>query len=456
VWSSSPPPIVALVADYAESLGLDPPLRGHNIVLGSGLLISTPTSRLIETRRTTPCSSSCQGELLEHLGQAARAGMIASLLLAGCRPGRPIAPPVPLTTVPFDSYGGAIHVPAVINGDSVWLILDTGLSRTGLDHDWASTSLMPIVETESTGVVTSLRLGGLEIPNHPVVLYRLGALSAASGRPERGLLGNDVLHRFTVEIDYQLQRLRLYDASHYDYRGRGAPVLFTPDADVPLLSATVKVPGRRPVAARLLLDTGASGLCIIFSAPFGEDQGLALLRPAIVAPIGTGLAGDLHGVIVRLQEVRLGRIRIASPTSAVGTEQKGFLGRTDIDGVVGNSVFEGSRLIVDYARHRAIVERSVRGEGSGRCDFDMSGLRLVARGTGLREFVVDYVIPHSPAADAGIVVGDELLSIDGRPVSALTLSDVRKAFSVEDAERLLTLRRDTATLRVVLKLRRLL
>src|SRR5574338_497640 len=255
---------------------------------------------------------------MKQLAPAAPAGMVASLLLAGFRPTR-IAPPAPLASVPIDSYGGALYVPALINGASVWLILDTGLSHTGLDRDWASTSLTPIAETESTGVVTSLRLGEVEIPNHHVVLYRLGALSAASGRPERGLLGNDVLHRFTVEIDYPLQRLRLYDPSQYAYSGRGASVQFTPDADVPLLRATVKVPGRQRVDARLLLDTGASGLCIIFAAPFGEDQGLSLLHPAIAAPIGTGLAGDLHGIIVRLQEVRFGRIRIAAPTSAVGT-----------------------------------------------------------------------------------------------------------------------------------------
>jgi hypothetical protein len=53
-------------------------------------------------------------------------------------------------------------------------------------------------------------------------------------------------------------------------------------------------------------------------------------------------------------------------------------------------------------------------------------------------------------------VGDELLSLDGRAAGALTLSDVRKAFSDEDAVRVLLLRREADTLRVVLKLRRLL
>jgi len=48
-------------------------------------------------------------------------------------------------------------------------------------------------------------------------------------------------------------------------------VRFTPDADLPLLRAHVKVRGRRAIPARLLLDTGASGLCLILTTPFADS-----------------------------------------------------------------------------------------------------------------------------------------------------------------------------------------
>ena len=385
---------------------------------------------------------------------AARAVALAWCVSTACLHGAPVAPPVPLATVPFDAYGGAIYVPGVIDGDSAWLMLDTGLSRTGLDRDWAATAGVATADTTSTAVVKSLRLGDLELQNYRVALYRLGGLSEASGRPQRGLVGHDVLQRFVVEIDYPLRRVRLFDAAHYYYTGDGAAVRFTPDADLPLLRASVKIPGRRSIAARLLLDTGASGLCLILTAPFGEQHGLSRVTPAIDAPIGTGLVGELHGTIVRLQELRLGGLKVAFPTTGVCGEHKGFLGRTDIDGVIGNSVFEESRLIVDYARHRAIVERSAR--AGPTCDYDMSGLRLVARGPALKELVVDYVIPHSPAAEAGIVAGDELLLIDRQAVGDLDLSDIRRTLRVAGAVRQLVLRREGDTLRVAIKLRRLL
>lgn len=396
---------------------------------------------------------------------AVRPVALAAGLSLGCWHGPMLTPEPPVAGVPFDAYGGAIYVPGVINGDSVWLMLDTGLSRTGVDREWARTvgvgraaapggSAAQVAETVSSAVVDMLRLGELALPHYRVALYSLRGLSEASGRLQRGLVGHDVLQRFTVEVDYQQRRVRFFDPARYRYAGAGSTVRFTADADLPLLSAYVKVRGRRPIPARLLLDTGASGLCVILTTPFVEQHGLNRLSPAIAAPIGTGLVGELHGTIVRLEELRLGGVSVPSPTTGLGGEHKGFLARTDIDGVVGNAVFEGSRLIVDYAGRRAIIEP--RGAAGSPCDFDMSGLRLIAQGAGLNQILVDYVIPRSPGADAGIAIGDELLVMDGRRIADVDLSDVRKALRTKGAVRQLVLRRDADTIRVALKLRRLL
>ncbi len=356
--------------------------------------------------------------------------------------------------IPLDPYGGAIYVPGAVNGDTAWLMFDTGLSRSGIDLEWAHASGVA-AETAHTAVLDTLRLGELQLHHYRAMLYGLSGLSEASGRVQRGLVGHDVLQRFTVEIDYPARRIRLLDPAWYRYAGSGAIVPFTADADLPLLSAKVKAPGRHAIPARLLLDTGASGLCLILTAPFVEQYELDRVRPAIDAPIGTGLAGELHGTIVRLQELQLGRVRVRSPTTGLGGEIKGFLGRTDIDGVIGNAVFEGSRLILDYARRRIIVEPGTS-IGSAPCDYDMSGMRLAARGPGLRHVMVDYVVPRSPSADAGIRAGDELLLIDGRGAGDEDLSAVRRILRVDGAVRQLLLRRADDTIRVALRLRRLL
>src|SRR5438034_7581032 len=194
--------------------------------------------------------------------------------------------------------------------------LDTGLSRTGLDLDWArNVGIVPGPEpgeqhapAASTAVVDTIRLGELTLVHYRVALYPLTGLSEASGRLQVGLVGHDVLQHYAVEIDYRQRRVRLFDPLAYRYAGTGATVPFSPDADLPLLRAQLEVRGRRPIPARLLLDTGASGLCLILTTPFAEQHGLGRVAPAIEAPIGTGLVGDLHGTIVRLQQLRLGGV----------------------------------------------------------------------------------------------------------------------------------------------------
>ena len=53
-------------------------------------------------------------------------------------------------------------------------------------------------------------------------------------------------------------------------------------------------------------------------------------------------------------------------------------------------------------------------------DFGMTGVRIVKTGTFPSAATV---LPHSPAADAGIAPGDTILAIDGASVADLSLED---------------------------------
>src|SRR2546427_10887962 len=114
---------------------------------------------------------SAQAQLALRTAAPSRSAALAAYLSLACWH-RPTPTPVsPVAVVPFDAYGGAIYVPAVINGDSTWLMLDTGLSRTGLDLDWArNVGIVPGPEpgepaapAASTAVVATIRLGDLAL-----------------------------------------------------------------------------------------------------------------------------------------------------------------------------------------------------------------------------------------------------------------------------------------------------
>ena len=144
---------------------------------------------------------------------------------------------------------------------------------------------------------------------------------------------------------------------------------------------------------------------------------------------------------------------VDSVPTGLGRERRSFLASKRIDGVAGSTLFHGGRLILDYARHRAIVDP---GAGVGRdCKYEQSGLILTARGADYRNFTVDYVVPHSPAADAGIQARDQILAIDGRPTVELMLPEIRRALAVDGAARQLRLLRGADTVSVTVNLRRL-
>ena len=136
-----------------------------------------------------------------------RSAALAAWLSLACGHRPTSAPLVPVVAVPFDAYGGAIYVPAVINGDSVWLMLDTGLSRTGLDRDWARNAGIvpgpepgePDAPAASTAVVDRIRLGELALVHYRVALYPLTGLSEASGRLQVGLVGRSEERRVGKE-----------------------------------------------------------------------------------------------------------------------------------------------------------------------------------------------------------------------------------------------------------------
>src|SRR2546426_5274400 len=146
---------------------------------------------------------SAQAQLALRTAAPSRSAALAAYLSLACWH-RPTPTPVsPVAVVPFDAYGGAIYVPAVINGDSAWLMLDTGLSRTGLDLDWArNVGIVPGPEpgepaapAASTAVVATIRLGDLALVHYRVALYPLTGLSEA--RSEERRVGKECRSRWS-------------------------------------------------------------------------------------------------------------------------------------------------------------------------------------------------------------------------------------------------------------------
>ncbi|HET7462754.1 MAG TPA: aspartyl protease family protein [Longimicrobium sp.] len=368
-----------------------------------------------------------------------------------------------IAEIPFVLSGDHVMLQAAVNGHAGWLALDTGSSTSSLDAEWADTAAhVRVVATGtqvngsatvrgSIGEADSIRIGGVELGRTRVALIPLGAVERARGSHLHGTIGYDFLRRYVVEIDYAAQRLRLYDPERWSYHGTGVAVPVSTQLRIPVVQATITPAGGQPIPARLVLDLGSANFAVRLVAPFVAAHGLASLD-GIDAPIGTGVGGMVVGRVARLQSAALGSLRIEAPTAGLALRPEGFFGTTVVDGTLGAPVFRRTTMFVDYPHDRVIFEA---GPGFGDpFEADMSGMSLVGGADG--RVTVSYVVAGSPAAQAGIATGDELVAVDGAPARPAEFDALRASFrATPGAVRRLVVRRGGETREVSITLRRL-
>ena len=64
----------------------------------------------------------------------------------------------------------------------------------------------------------------------------------------------------------------------------------------------------------------------------------------------------------------------------------------------------------------------------------MSGMEIRAEGKDLRSYIVSHIQEKSPAADAGLIEGDQLLFIDDHSATNLNVSEIYKLMQRGDGK----------------------
>jgi len=157
-------------------------------------------------------------------------------------------------------------------------------------------------------------------------------------------------------------------------------------------------------------------------------------------------------VVGRVDALQLGRWRIDRPVTVFARAGSGAFASAESQGNIGAAILEKFKLILDYARMRIILEPNAR--LAEPVEYNRSGLSLVSSGPDYRTIQVRAVAAHSPAAEAGVRVGDRLVEIDGYHAGDRTLSQIRTLLA--EAQRcVLTIQRGNTRLKRTLVLRRM-
>lgn len=278
-------------------------------------------------------------------------------------------------------------------------------------------------------------------------IFPLTSLASAEGIPQSGVIGYEVLKRFTVVVDYENSRLTLTDPAAFAYKGKGTVVPFQFNGHVPQVEGEIDgIPGKFDI------DTG-SRASITLLGPFAEAHKLKDRYAAKVEAVtGWGVGGAARSLVARAGTLRLGSVQVASPVTELSLQKKGAFTDPYVAGNVGAGVLKRFNIVFDYANQKLIFEPNAL--ASKPDVFDRSGMWLNQGESG---FEVIDVVPGGPAAQAALHNGDRILAVDGRKSSELDLPGIRSRFKNEPAgtQVRLTARSGDATRDVVLTLKEL-
>jgi hypothetical protein len=295
----------------------------------------------------------------------------------------------------------------------------------------------------------TLSVSGVTVGNQPMAILPLDFPCEA--QDVAGIIGYDFINSFVVEIDYDAKTMTLSNPSTYQYQGRGDIIPLTITGNTPRVRAKVGLPGGPSLEGLFEIDTGSDGTLTI-NSPFVKKHALLESFKTKFDSTHRGLGGEAKSVDVRLRDFQLGRYVVPSPLVALSQDTEGSLSSEINDGPLGNEILRRFRIVIDYSRRRMMLEPN--SHLSEPFEAGMSGIDFDTEEC--RPFKVTKVLEDSPAAEAGIKAGDEIVALDGRPFKEIPSFEMEKLLSKNGAEYSLTLSRAGKALVVRIKLRRLL
>ena len=371
-----------------------------------------------------------------------------------------------VATIPFELNNRHIHLSGKVNSQPVSFVLDTGDQVAIVDLDLAKRMNLKLEgevrvggagASTSTGALvkdTTFTLDGLPGFSQPVKMaLPLGnVLSPRAGRPFEGIIGQEFIQQFVVEIDYQARVLKLHDKNKFTYSGPGESIPIKLVHGHPIVEAEVTPVGSAPLKGSFVFDIGASLTLALYSPFVAQHQLPGAQLKTIKSLGGAGAGGETTGKLGRVAELKIGSFTIKEPITLFSEDKAGAFASSSLAGNIGARVANKFRIFLDYERKRIIFEPN--STFAAPYDHSTPGFAMIAEGSDFRTFRVRAVLENSPASEAGLQKDDVIVSVNDEPASKFTLSNLNEMFE-RPAPYKLTIKRGEQTLKVTLTPRRL-
>ncbi|WP_033960956.1 aspartyl protease family protein [Psychroserpens jangbogonensis] len=372
----------------------------------------------------------------------------------------------------FELIGNLIILPVEVNGVELSFVLDTGVSKPIL-FNLANIDSLQINKVESillrglgggapVEAIKSkhnfLSIGNAININQDIYLVFDSSINftARLGRPVHGIIGYDLFKDFIVEINYASKYIVLHKPNSYTYKSCKKCETFDLSfyKNKPYVFGEIEVDSSF-VPVKLLIDTGSSDALWIFE---NEDKGLVPTENMYFDDfLGKGLSGNIYGKRSKIERFRLKKFELNNVNTAFPDSTSISFARkyTQRNGSISGEVLKRFNMIVDYKNKKLTLKKNKNFRSS--FSYNKSGIiieqngvimikeRKNRSGLGFREgsdanihvetithyklsvkpaYTIVEIRKDSPAEKAGLLVGDIILTINGKETHILELQNV--------------------------------
>lgn len=406
---------------------------GHLVLVALAVLAINPATGQIKPEDLPPAAGALERELGLPPGERvatspASAPQDAAQLVATIE-------------IPFILEGGHIIVDASIDGHPPRpFMFDTGAhnlidntSAQGLNTTVISAARIsgvgPKVSHADIVTIGRINIGGAVLEQQTALATTLPNVIADRGSRPRlaGLIGSELLARYTVTIDYARRVLILNSLGFRPPSTAFAlPLGYAISRDgLSHPSITIELDG---VSGQFVIDTGASGQVFVSERFERTHQPFAASGKTLRFLSPGGIGGRTNIQMGFGKRLRLGPVTLSPPVIAASTDAGGARFSSS-EGILGNTILSQFLVTIDYR--------------SGRAYFSpVAGRTLPAtlRGSGLildkpdhEAFEVLDALSGSAAERAGLRRGDHIVEINGRPARDLGIADFQALGSASNA-----------------------
>lgn len=387
--------------------------------------------------------------------------------------------------IPFELIHNIIIVDLKFNNATLKMILDTGASKNLIFSIPENDSLI-INEADKikvAGVGTNSAIDGylsknnnaeikeyknqdfeaIFVTNHDIsIVTKLGI-------PINGILGNSFFKNHLVEIDYELNKIIIYKEKEKKLKKVIKKYNFLNiqiNGNKPYVNLQTKIASKK-YKLKLLFDTGLGDGLWVF-----ENDSIQCNDNFFMGVLGTGFSGNIEGKKSRVSEVSLENYILKD--ALIVYPEKRFLEQTRIfkgtNGSLGGEIIKRFNWIIDYENEKFYFKKN--SFYNLPFEYNMAGIEIEHAGL---EWIKSENISHnpkqnktspnfvvvnsnvkfnykyelkpifeiyavrenSPAAKAGIKVGDKIIKLNNKKAYKLTVESITDLFQSQDKKRII-------------------